>query len=107
MQTITQSALSTQYMQVLIAAISPSGAYNPTADTVSFGFTPDGPPFTGPSSWQPGSWSTWPGPQFWAQILIGPGTGGYALAAGSWLGWVKVTDNPEVPVLQPFRIQIT
>lgn len=107
MNTITQSALSTQYVQVRVQAVSPAGVYDPTADTVAFAFTEAAPPFAGPSAWNTGRWATYPGPQYWAQVLIGPANGGIVLAYGTWLGWVKITDNPEIPVLQPFQIQIT
>jgi hypothetical protein len=104
---ISQSALSTQYVQVRVQGVSPDGPYDPTGDTVAFAFTPDGPPFTDPSEWTAGTWAVYPGPQYWAQVFIGPDGGDIALAAGAWLGWLRITDNPEVPVIQPFLLQIT
>lgn len=107
MNTVSQSALSTQYVQVLVQAAGVSGPYNPTGDAVAFAFTPDSLPPAAPSAWVTGSWVTYPGPQYWAQVLIGPANGGTILAAGAWQCWLKITDNPEVPVLQPFLVQIT
>jgi hypothetical protein len=105
--TITQSVLSTQYLQVLVAVTS-IAPYSPTSDTVAFAFTnADAYPPAAPSAWNAGSWQTGPGPQYWAQILIGPANGGLALAAGAWQVWLKVTDSPEVPVLQPCILQVT
>lgn len=106
--TVSQSALSTQVVQVRLQALSPDGVRDPTGYTVAFAFTRASPPFAdpGPSDWQAGSWAVYPGPQYWAQILIGP-AGGVTLGAGTWLGWVKVTGPSEVPVLQPFQLQIT
>ncbi len=34
----------------------------------------------------------------WWETLVGPGN--TVLAAGTWTVWVKVTDSPEIPVLQ-------
>jgi hypothetical protein len=104
--TVTQSVLSTQYVQVQVTVRSPA-AYDPTADTVQFAFTPLTYPVTEPSGWATGSWATFPGPAYWAQCLVGPGAGGTALSIGTYQGWVKITDNPEVPVMQPFTLQIT
>jgi hypothetical protein len=105
--TIAQSALSTQYVQVLVQASGAGGPYNPTGDPVAFAFTPDSLPPAAPSAWITGSWVTYPGGQYWAQVLVGPAGGDIALAAGAWLGWLRITDDPEVPVLQPFLVQIT
>jgi hypothetical protein len=106
-QTLTQSALSTQYVQTLIAVISVSGDYNPTADSVQWAFTnANAYPAVGPADWTDGSWVTYPGSQYWAQILIGPENGGVVLATGTWQAWLQITDSPEVPVLTPFLLQI-
>ena len=107
MQTLTQSVLSTQYMQVLIQVTSAS-PHDPTGDPVSFAFTPANTfPAVEPSTWYTGSWVTFPGSQYWAEILIGPANGGVSLATGAWQVWVKITDSPEVPVLQPCLLTIT
>lgn len=106
MNVLAQSALSTQFVQVPVTVRSPAG-YDPTADTVQFAFPPQEYPQGPPVTWYPGTWVTYPGPAYWAQVLIGPANGGVALPVGSYLGWVKISDNPEVPVLQPFTLQIT
>ena len=31
--------------------------------------------------------------------VVGPGSGGVDLATGTWSLWVKITDNPEIPVI--------
>jgi hypothetical protein len=104
--TITQSSLSTQMVQVLITIQSPAG-YDLTSDAVQFAFVPETYPQTSPSVWYSGSWETFPGPQYWAQCLVGPASGGVPLAIGLWQVWVTITDNPEVPVIQPCFLQIT
>lgn len=107
MQTLSQSVLSTQNLQVLVAVTSISG-YNPTADPVSFAFTnANAYPAIEPSQWNTGSWVTYPGDQYWAQVLVGPVNGGVALPPGTWQCWLKITDDPEVPVLQPLVLKIT
>jgi hypothetical protein len=106
-QTLTQSVLSLEYVQVLVQVISPEGPYNPTADTVAFAFTNTITPAAEPSVWNPGSWVTYPGNQYWAQILVGPGAGGVPLTTGLWAVWLKITDNPDTPVRQPLLLQIT
>jgi len=108
--TLTQSALSTQYQQTLIAVTSVDGDYDPTSDTVSWAFTnatayPQNPPSD--DDWTDGSWVTYPNSQYWAQILVGPANDGVSLAVGLWQSYLKITDDPEVPVLQPFLLQIT
>jgi hypothetical protein len=103
--TLSQSSLSTNYVQVQIAPVSPAD-YDPTSDTVQFAFTLETYPETSPSVWYTGSWVTFPGPAYWAQCLVGP-VNGVILAQGLYQVWVKVTDNEEVPVLQQVYLQIT
>jgi len=106
--TISQSVLSTNFVQVPITIQSPSG-YDPTGDAVVFAFEPYTYPVTEPGSgdWHGGSWVTFPGPVYWAQCLVGPANGGVSLAIGTYAGWVKITDSPAVPVEQPFLLKIT
>ena len=106
MNTISQSVLSTNLVQVPITIKSPAG-YDPTGDAVQFAFPPLTYPPTSPVTWFTGSWVTFPGPVYWAQCLVGPANGGAPLAQGQYQAWVKITDNPEIPVLQPFVLEIT
>ena len=106
MNTVTQSVLSTQYLQVLVTVKSTSN-YNPTSDTVQMAFTPLTYPETSPTSWVTGSWSTFPGPAYWAEALVGPANGGTALSLGTYQVWLKITDSPEVPLLQSCLLTIT
>jgi hypothetical protein len=100
---ITQSALSTQFVQVPVTVLSPLG-YNPTSDVVEFAFTPATYPATAPTTWVTGSWAAGTQPPWWAQCLVGPG--GTPLTAGTWQVWVRVTDSPERPVFQPATLVI-
>ena len=93
------SSLSTVYVQVPVYATIGGAAYNPTSDVVQMAFTLNG-ANPGSGDWKTASWTSGPGSgSYLAQILVGPGTGGLSLATGSWTTWVKVTDNPEVPVI--------
>ena len=95
-------------MQIPVTAFGTAGTvYNPTGDTVQFAFTPANYPVTSPSNWATGSWVTYPGPVYYAQCLVGPSNGGTALSIGTWQVWLMISDDPEVPVLQPTLLTIT
>jgi hypothetical protein len=109
MQTLTQSVLSTQYVQALVRVTAPYAPYDPSRDRIWWAFTnarafPALMPGTG--DWNPGSWDVWPGPLYYAQVLVGPVNGGVVLSTGTWQSWLKISDLPEIPVLQPFLLQI-
>lgn len=93
------SSLSLQYVKVPVTATLAGVAVNPTADVVQMAFpTPGTPPVT----WYTAAWetdSTASVPVYLARTTIGPG-GTAALAPGTYEIWVKVTDNPEIPVLR-------
>lgn len=111
-QTISQSAASTQFIQVQVRAMIAGTAYDPTADTVAMAFIPEPatatPPLNPqPSDWHPAEWQTDPGPSYWAACLVGPANGGVSLTQGIYQTWVMVTDDPAVPVLQGPLLNIT
>lgn len=103
----TQSVLDTEYLtypqQVLVAGLP----VNPTADVVQFAFMPN-PANANPGvgDWHTGSWFTTVNGGYQAQILVGPANGGVPLAAGLYNVWVKVVDNPQVPVIQVDLLQV-
>jgi hypothetical protein len=101
---ITMSSLSTQYVLVPVTSLVAGQSVSPVADEVQFAFAPVG---SDPSAWTPGSWQdgTTNG-LYVAQCLIGPANGGLVLAPGLYEIWVKVTDDPEVPVLQAGLLQV-
>ena len=108
MNTISQSVLSTNYVQTPITITYPSG-YDPTSDPVTFAFTALSYPTIEPAVWYTGSWLTFPGPVYWAQCLVGPAAGvsGTVLSIGSYAIWYKITDSPEVPVATAGTLTIT
>ncbi|MDX3245843.1 hypothetical protein [Streptomyces sp. ME18-1-4] len=106
---ITQSALSREYVAVAITATVAGTPVNPTGDVVEFAFTMGtAQPATG--DWKTGSWDgtqpRTPGNAYIAHCLVGPG-GTVELAAGRYTMWVRITDNPEIPVIPFGLIHIT
>ena len=106
---ITQSALSLQYVQVAVMATAAGAPYNPTVDTVAFAFM-GGNTNPGPTDWKAGSWDgttiRQPGAAYQAQCLVGPG-GTVTLTAGTYTMWIKITDAPEIPVINVGLLRIT
>ena len=102
MITLTQLAVSTEPVQLQVAATLNGAPYNPTADPVAIAFvpvtSPPSSPDPTPAEWNTATWETDPGPAYWASVLVGPLNGGIPLAVGSYLVVVKVTDSPAVPV---------
>jgi hypothetical protein len=100
MITLTQLASSTEPVQLRVKATELGADYNPTADPVYISILPDGAAEPAPSSsaWNAATWETDPGPSYWASILVGPLNGGISLTPGTYVCYVKVTDNPAVPI---------
>lgn len=97
---LSLSHLSTEYILVPLQATKAGVAYNPSADVVQFAFMPTPTQVPGVSDWVNGLWESsgniiYP---YNAKCLVGP-SGATALTNGSYSVYVKVTDNPEVPVL--------
>ena len=90
----TLSTASLEYVRVPVTASKSGVAYDPTADAVAMAFqaTP-----AAPSLFYNGAWET-TGTAFYALCLVGPG-GVVQLSPGTWYVWVKITDAPEIPVL--------
>lgn len=106
---IGMNHLSTQYVLIPVAATKAGVSYNPTGDTVQFAFMPLATQVPQVSDWVSGSWQTdsssllYP---YLAQCLVGP-AGTITLGLGSYYIYIKVTDNPEIPVLVTGQLQIT
>lgn len=103
---ISISSASLQYVLVPVRAFSEGVAYNPTGDTVQMAFMVAGTP--GSADWKTASWAadTQVNGVYLAQCLIGPGGTG-TLAIGSYTIWLKVVDNPEIPVLPVGGLTVT
>ncbi len=102
------SSLSVQYVHCSVAATSGGVDIDPTGDVVALAFVPQG-ATPAPGDFITGSWiqdlTTVPTTHF-ARALVGPPPGMITLSPGLVDIYVRVSDNPEVPVLKsgPMRI---
>ena len=93
---------STEYLRVAIATTVNGAVVNPTSDTVAFSIVADG---SAVGAFTTGSWETdvvSGVTTYYARILIAAGT----YAAGDYRVFVKVTDSPEVPVVEAGKIRV-
>lgn len=100
--TISISRLSLQYVGIPVKATLLTGAsYNPTSDTVQMAFMPTATQVPQISDWQSAVWAAQPNSFLYpyaAFCLVGPG-GTINPGIGTYVVFLKVTDNPEIPVL--------
>ncbi len=95
------SRLSTQYILIPVTATKSGAAYNPTSDTVVFAFMPTPVQVPGNSDWVSGTWDTDSSSVLFpysAKCLVGP-AGTINPGVGRYYIYLKITDNPEIPVL--------
>lgn len=103
---LTIAADSIEYVRVPVS-IRENGVWlNPTADTVELAFPVEG---TAPVSgdWHAATWetdTTTTPDSYFARALLG--TGNFVLTAGIRDVWVRVTDNPELPVRRAGNVEI-
>jgi hypothetical protein len=108
-ETIGISSLSTEYILVPVQATKNGASYNPTGDVVQFAFMPTPTQLPGVSDWVAGSWDTssvntlYP---YTAKCLVGP-SGAETLGTGTYVIYLKITDNPEIPVLVGGQLQVS
>lgn len=102
MDTLTQPAVSTEPVQLRVKAEANGASYNPSGDPVAIAILPDTSPEPDHASgaWNAATWEVDPGspPTYWATLFVGPLNGGLALTAGTYIVYVRVTDNPAVPI---------
>ena len=108
--TIGMSQLATQYVFIPVQATRSGVAYNPTGDAVQMAFMPQATQSPQVSDWVAASWDTnqtgviYP---YSAKCLVGPSGGVISLGLGTYYMYLKITDNPEIPVLLGGILQIT
>jgi hypothetical protein len=99
---------SRQYVQAHVDVTVAGQPFNPTADPVEFAFAAVG---GRPATWYTGGWDgiePIPGTNAYrAQVLVGPGSSGPALAPGRYAVWLRITDNPEQPVMSVGQLVVT
>jgi len=99
------SALSRQYIQVPVTEVVSWLPADPTSNLVYMAFKLGRNP-PADVDWVAGSWQTSSvNGQYFAQCLIGPGTG-TVLTQGEWAVWLKITADPEQPIIQTGTIAI-
>lgn len=95
------SQTSTQYLGIPVKALTLNGiSYNPIADAVYMAFLPQATQTPTNTDWKIASWSAVPGNILYpyaAYCLIGP-VGTVTLTVGNYVIYLKITDNPEIPV---------
>jgi hypothetical protein len=97
---------SQEYVSASITATVAGAPYNPTSDLVEFSFPTPG---ARPTVWYPGSWDPAPNPRtnvYTAICLIGP-TGTANPPIGTYQVFIRVTDNPEIPILPAGLLTLT
>lgn len=100
---------SREYVQAEVTATVQGQPYDPTTDVVEFAVTEIG---ARPDVWYPGGWD---GTQpivgttgtYRAQFLVGPGSTGPTLTRGRYTVWIRITDNPEQPVIPVGQLTVT
>lgn len=106
---IGMSHLSTEYVLIPVSATKAGLPYNPTADPVKFAFMPTPTQVPQVTDWVAGSWDTdttnvlYP---YSAKCLVGP-AGATTLGIGTYIIYIMITDNPEVPVLVGGQLQVS
>lgn len=103
------SHLSTEDVNIPVNARKAGAAYNPTGDTVQFAFMPTPTQVPGSSDWVTGSWDSVPSNVLYpytAKCLTGP-SGTVTLGIGTYIVYLKITDNPEIPVRIAGQLQIS
>lgn len=103
------SAASREFVPVSVRATLRGAPYNPTGDVVEFAFTRPGAALVG-AHWYPASWEsvdlTGAAGSYTALCMVGPG-GTTQLAPGQYQVSVRITDNPEIPAIPAYLLNVT
>lgn len=113
MTVLLRSAQSLEYVRVPVATVDDDGAeVNPTSDAVALAFVADGETADADTTFLSGDWDTDDSdpsrPIYYARLMVGPGSDPtvYHPTSGTWVDvWVRVTDNPESPVIRAGSIR--
>ena len=107
--TLQFSQLATLYYRVPVNATDSGETVNPTGLRVEMAFMPTATQVPRLSDWVTSSWETIPNSvlfPYTAQCLVGP-AGTVTLGIGTYVVYVKITANPEIPVLTAGYLQIS
>lgn len=97
MADVRVSTLSAEKIRVLVTAHENGNPVDPTADPVFIALTTAS-ASPGEADFEIAEWEDAGGGAYYARILVGPGSDVGVLSPGSYAIWVKVVDDPEVPV---------
>jgi hypothetical protein len=101
---LTIASASTEFVNVPVQATVAGEPYNPTSDVVAMAFVAGS---AQPATFYTGSWVTTVQGSYVARCLVGPANSGVVLAPGTYVVWVKITDDPEVPIKPAGTLQVT
>ena len=107
--TFNVSHLSTEYILIPVSVTIAGQPYNPGSDTVQFAFMPNAVQQPAGGDWVNGSWETVPTNFIYpynAKCLVGP-SGATVLTLGTYAVYLKIIDNPEIPVRACAQLTIT
>lgn len=97
---IGQSSLALKYVLIPVSDKKLGVTANPTSDVVQFAFMPTQTQKPQNTDWVNGSWDDYSAVDVifpWrAKCLVGPG-GAITLGIGTYIIWLKIFDNPEIP----------
>jgi hypothetical protein len=109
----TRPAISLEYLRCFIGTTDEDGTeVDPTGDMVAMAFVPEGDPVTPLTTFITASWETDDSNPavaiHFARLLVGPTPGLYVPVANTTMDvYVRVTDNPEAPVIKSGPIRFT
>lgn len=91
---------STEFIEVIV---STTDNINPTSDPVEFAFEPPSEGIPEPGDWGPGTWASTSSPYV---ARAQPGAAPFVLTDGIYQVFIRITDNPEVPIKSACMIRI-
>jgi hypothetical protein len=105
-------AQSKEYVRVSVLAVNENGAaVNPTVDSVALAFIAEGDPVVASSTFIAGTWETdvsdAASPIYYGRVLAGPGAAYIPVAGTNVDVYIKVSDNPEVPIVKAGTMRFT
>lgn len=100
MKTAIISSLSKEYVLVPVSAKEAGAPIDPTTSPVEMAFAAAD---ADPDDWHEAEWET-AGSKHYARCLVGPGE--VEIEKGLWQVWVRVTDNPETPVMRAGELRV-
>jgi hypothetical protein len=104
-------AQSLEFVRVAVGASEAGVSVDPTGDAVSLAFITEGSSVDGSTAFTAATWETDASdpdnPVFYARVLVGP-SGSYVPVANTAVDiYVRVSDNPEIPIRKSGTLRFT